>query len=59
MNKKGVSCKRHYRCLGPQNLVPLLFHLEKGMVNQAWESFEEWVDDAFEIVPSIERDGQK
>lgn len=59
MNQKGVSCKRHYSCLGPQNFVPLLLHLEKGMVNQDCESFEEWVDDAVEIVPPIERDAQK
>ena len=56
MDQKGVSCERHYRCLGPQNFVPSLLHLEIGMVNQAWESFEELVDDFVEIVPPIEKD---
>jgi hypothetical protein len=59
MDRKGVSCKRHYRCLGPQNFVPPLLHLEIGMVNQAWESFKEWVNDVVEIVPPIERDARK
>jgi hypothetical protein len=59
MDQKGVSCKRHYRCLGPQNFVPPLLHLEIGIVNQAWESFKEWVDDVVEIVPPIERDSRK
>jgi hypothetical protein len=34
-------------------------HLEIGMVNQAWESFEELVDDFVEIVPPIEKDAHK
>ena len=39
--------------------MPPLLHLEIGMVNQAWESFEEWVDDVVEIVPPIKRDARK
>jgi hypothetical protein len=40
------------------NLSPLL-HLEMGMVNQAWEAFEEWVNDVVEVVLPIERGAQK
>jgi hypothetical protein len=59
MNRKGVLTKRHYNCLGPENFVPPLLHLEIGMVNQCWESFEEWVDEVVEIVPPIEKDARK
>jgi hypothetical protein len=59
MDRKGVSCERHYRCLGPQNFVPPLLHLEIWMVNQAWEKFKEWVDDVVETVLPIERDERK
>jgi hypothetical protein len=38
---------------------PPLLHLEIGMVNQAWEAFEGWVDDVIEVVPPIEKDAQK
>jgi hypothetical protein len=32
-DRKGVTCERHYKCLGPQNFVPPLLHLEIGMIN--------------------------
>jgi NACalpha-BTF3-like transcription factor len=57
-DRKGVSCKRHYKCLGPDNFVPPLLHLEIGMVNQVWEAFEEWVDAIVEVVPPFERDAR-
>jgi hypothetical protein len=28
-------------CLTPENVVPPLLHLELGMVNQAWEKFQD------------------
>jgi hypothetical protein len=59
MDRKRVSCERHYQYLGPQNFVLPLLHLDIGMVNQAWESIQEWVDDVLEIVPPIERDARK
>jgi hypothetical protein len=59
MDWKGVLTKRHYNCLGPENFAPPLLHLEIGMVNQCWESFEEWVDEVVEIVPPIEKDARK
>jgi hypothetical protein len=59
MDRKGVLTKRHYNCLGFENFVPPLLHLEIGMVNQCWESFEEWVDKVVEIVPPIETDARK
>jgi hypothetical protein len=37
----------------PDNFVPHLFHLEIGMVNRAWEAFEEWVDVIVEGVPLL------
>jgi hypothetical protein len=40
-------------------LRPPLLHLEIGMVNQAWEAFEGWVDDVVEVVPPIEKDARK
>ncbi len=33
--------------------------MEMGMVNQAWDAFEGWIDDAVEIVPSHEKDSRK
>ncbi len=54
--RKGVTCERHYKCLGPQNFVPPLLHLEIGMVNQAWDAFEDWVDDAVKIAPPHEKE---
>ncbi len=58
-DRKGVTCERHYKCLGTQNFVPPLLHLEIGMVNQAWEDFEKWVDDVVEVVPPAEKDARK
>jgi hypothetical protein len=59
MDQKGISNERHCSCLGQQHFVPTLFHLEVGMVNQALESFKEWVDDIIvEIVPPVERDAE-
>ncbi len=29
------------------------------MVNQAWDAFEDWVDDAVEIVPLHKKEAQK
>jgi hypothetical protein len=57
-DRKGISCERHYKCLGPDNFVPPLLHLEIGMVNQVWEAFEEWVDAIVEIVPPFESDAR-
>ena len=34
------SCERLYKCLGPDNFLPPLLHLEISMVNQAWEGLE-------------------
>jgi flagellar biosynthesis chaperone FliJ len=59
MDRKGVLTERHYNCLGPENFVPPLLHLEIGMVNQCRESFEEWVDEVTEIVQPIEKDARK
>jgi hypothetical protein len=55
VDHKGVTSERHYRCLGPQNFVPPLLHLEIGMVNQAWDNFEDWVDEYVEVVPPAEK----
>jgi hypothetical protein len=55
-DKKGVTCERHYKCLGPDNFVPPLLHLEIGMVNHVRDEFEEWVDNVVEVVPPIEKD---
>jgi hypothetical protein len=43
MDRKGISNEEHYSCFGPKNFFPPLLHLEIGMVNQAWESFKEYV----------------
>jgi hypothetical protein len=59
MDQKGVVNERHQSCLGPENFVPPLLHLEIEMVNQVWESFEEWVDEVIEIVPPSEIDSRK
>jgi hypothetical protein len=59
IDRKGVTCERHYKCLGPQNFVPPLLHLEIGMVNQALDAFEDWVDDAVEIIPPHEKDARR
>ncbi len=59
MDRKGVVTNRHYSCLGPKHFVPPLLHLEIGMVNQCWESFEQWVDDIVEIVPPSEKEARK
>jgi hypothetical protein len=58
-DQKGVTCDRHYTCLGPENFVAPLLHLEIGMVNPAREQFEQWVDNVVEIVPPAEMDAQK
>jgi hypothetical protein len=42
-----------------RKLCPPLLHLEIGMVNQAWEVFEGWVDNVVEVIPPIERDARK
>jgi hypothetical protein len=49
------------KCLGPQNVAAPLLHLELlhlkiGMVNQAWERFEDWVDNVVKVVPPSEMD---
>jgi hypothetical protein len=58
MDKKGVSGPMHYKCLGPEHFVPPLLHLEMGMVNNVWDDFEEWIDNAVEIVPPHEKDAR-
>jgi hypothetical protein len=59
IDRKGVTSERHYSCLGPENFVPPLLHIEIGMVNQAWVAFEEWVDDVVEVVPPNEKEARK
>jgi hypothetical protein len=39
--------------------VPPLLHMEIGMVNHAWDDFEQWIDDAVEMVPPHEQDARK
>ncbi len=39
--------------------MPLLLHLEIGMVNQALDTFEDWMDDAVEIIPSHEKEAHR
>ncbi len=56
---KGVTCEKHYKCLGPKTFVPPLLHLEIGMVNQALDTFEDWMDDAVEIIPSHEKEARR
>jgi hypothetical protein len=58
-DKKGVSCAMHYNSLTPQDFVPPLLHMEIGMVNHAWDEFEQWIDDAVEMVPPHEQDARK
>jgi hypothetical protein len=48
MDKKGVSCAQHYKCLTPEDLVPPLLHMEIGMVNQVWDDFQTWIDNDVE-----------
>ena len=57
--KKGVSCGMHYKSLTPQDFVPPLLHMEIGMVNHAWDDFEQWIDDVVEMVPPHEQDARK
>ena len=59
IERKGVTCDRHYSSLGPKNFVPPLLHLEMGMVNQAFDSFEDWVDDKVEVIPPAEKEARK
>jgi hypothetical protein len=54
-NKKGVSTAVHYKSLTPLDFVPPLLHMEIGMVNQAWESFQKWMDDYVEKIPVDEK----
>jgi hypothetical protein len=35
IDRKGVTCERHYKSLSPLNFVLPLLHLEIGMVNQS------------------------
>jgi hypothetical protein len=55
IDRKGATCERHYKSLSPLNFVPPLLHLEIGMVNQAWDALEDWVDDAVKIIPPHEK----
>jgi hypothetical protein len=57
--KNGVVTEMHYASLTPQNFVPPLLHLEIGMVNQAWDDFEKWIDDVVEVIPQCEKDARK
>jgi hypothetical protein len=34
-------------------------HLEIGMFSHAWDAFEDWVDDAVEIIPPHEKDARR
>ncbi len=58
-DKKGVSCEMHCKSLTPQNFVPPLLHKEMGMVNQAWDYFEQWIDDVVEMIPPEEQMARK
>ena len=49
----------HYKSLTPQDFVPPLLHMEIGMVNHAWDDFEQWIDDVVEMVPPHEQDARK
>jgi hypothetical protein len=33
--------------------------MEISMVNHAWDEFEQWIDDAVEMVPPHEQDARK
>jgi hypothetical protein len=35
----------HYKSVGPERFAPPLLHMEMGMVNQAWYTFEDWIDE--------------
>jgi hypothetical protein len=48
----------HYKGIGPENFVPPLLHMEMGMVNQAWDQFEGWVNAVVEVIPLHEKDAQ-
>jgi len=58
-DKKGVSSAMHYKSLTPKNFVPPLLHLEIGMVNLVWDSFENWIDNVAEMVPPLEQDARR
>ncbi len=45
----------HYSHLPPQNFVPPILYLEMGMLNQAWDDFEQWIDDVVEMIPPKEQ----
>lgn len=57
-DKKGVSTAVHYKSLTPLDFVPPLLHMEIGMVNQAWESFQKWTDDYVEKIPVDEKNAR-
>jgi uncharacterized membrane protein len=59
MERKGVPWERHYYSLGPQNSILPLLHLQMGMINQAFVSFEAWVDDCVAVIPLAEKETQK
>jgi hypothetical protein len=48
-----------YKTLTPDDFVPLLLHLEMGMVNQVWDSIKQWIDDHVEMIPPHEQDAGK
>jgi hypothetical protein len=58
-DKKGVSCAMHFKSLAPQDFVPPLLHMEIGMVNNAWDGFEQWIDDTVEMIPPHKQDARK
>ena len=58
-DKKGVSTAMHYKSLTPQNFVPPMLHLEIGMVNLVWDTFELWIDNVAEMIPPLEQDTRK
>lgn len=49
----------HYKSLTPQNFVPPMLHLEIGMVNLVWDTFELWIDNVAELIPPLEQDTRK
>jgi hypothetical protein len=53
--KRGVSTAMHYKTFGPDNFAPPLLHMEMGLINQAWEDFDTWVDDHVEMIPIDEK----
>jgi len=58
-DKKGVSTETHYKAVTPQHFVPPFLHLQIGMVNQAWDSLEEWINNVVEIITEHEKDARK